>query len=197
MCGNLGLLLLRQRANTAHSSNEITRRRSSIVDDFISEEHSIALMEVVRLDGSKSIYEHDNRSIANALGYGEGREAASEHVDFLPPEKILEAQIAATSMRGSQGGGISSLVYEDNDYECMRPFKNHVRCVARRRVALSSDLPRLYKSRLSWSEASLLRSNKGCYMTYLGHTRFATSSVNKIPELHPHEWVPFHSEGDS
>ncbi len=28
----------------------------------------------------------------------------------------------------------------------------------------------------------------------IGHTRFATSSVNTVPELHPHEWVPFHDE---
>ena len=28
----------------------------------------------------------------------------------------------------------------------------------------------------------------------IGHTRFATSSINKVSELHPHEWVPFHEE---
>ncbi len=28
----------------------------------------------------------------------------------------------------------------------------------------------------------------------IGHTRFATSSINKVTELHPHEWVPFHDE---
>jgi hypothetical protein len=28
----------------------------------------------------------------------------------------------------------------------------------------------------------------------IGHTRFATSSVNVVSELHPHEWVPFHDE---
>lgn len=28
----------------------------------------------------------------------------------------------------------------------------------------------------------------------IGHTRFATSSVNVVPELHPHEWVAFHDE---
>lgn len=28
----------------------------------------------------------------------------------------------------------------------------------------------------------------------IGHTRFATSSINTVPELHPHEWVPFHPE---
>ena len=28
----------------------------------------------------------------------------------------------------------------------------------------------------------------------IGHTRFATSSINRVVELHPHEWVPFHPE---
>ena len=32
------------------------------------------------------------------------------------------------------------------------------------------------------------------YSIAIGHTRFATSSVNVVAELHPHEWVPFHDE---
>ena len=31
-------------------------------------------------------------------------------------------------------------------------------------------------------------------ITAIGHTRFATSSVNCESELHPHEWEPFHHE---
>lgn len=30
--------------------------------------------------------------------------------------------------------------------------------------------------------------------TVIGHTRFATSSANKVSELHPHEWTPFKEE---
>ena len=30
--------------------------------------------------------------------------------------------------------------------------------------------------------------------SFIGHTRFATSSVNVDSELHPHEWVKFHDE---
>ncbi|RYH31978.1 hypothetical protein EON65_01560 [archaeon] len=33
-----------------------------------------------------------------------------------------------------------------------------------------------------------------CVFVVIGHTRFATSSINQVPELHPHEWVPFHDE---
>jgi hypothetical protein len=28
----------------------------------------------------------------------------------------------------------------------------------------------------------------------IAHTRFATSSANKVSELHPHEWTPFKEE---
>lgn len=28
----------------------------------------------------------------------------------------------------------------------------------------------------------------------IAHTRFATSSANKVTELHPHEWTPFREE---
>jgi hypothetical protein len=30
--------------------------------------------------------------------------------------------------------------------------------------------------------------------TVIAHTRFATSSANKVSELHPHEWTPFKEE---
>jgi hypothetical protein len=30
--------------------------------------------------------------------------------------------------------------------------------------------------------------------TVIAHTRFATSSINKVSELHPHEWSPFKEE---
>lgn len=32
------------------------------------------------------------------------------------------------------------------------------------------------------------------FFIVIGHTRFATSSINQVPELHPHEWTPFHDE---
>lgn len=38
------------------------------------------------------------------------------------------------------------------------------------------------------------RSSLLSVLVVIGHTRFATSSVNVVPELHPHEWVPFHDE---
>ena len=72
MCGNLGLLLLRQRSNTVDNSGEKTRRKSSIVDDFTSREHAIALMEIQRLGGSRSLYECDDEPTEFPLGYDEG-----------------------------------------------------------------------------------------------------------------------------
>ena len=62
-----------------------------------------------------------------------------------------------------------------------------VRCVARKRYNLADDLVKLFASR--GHSPSLSNS-----CTFIGHTRFATSSQNYEPELHPHEWCPFKNE---
>ena len=74
-------------------------------------------------------------------------------------------------------------------------MNTRVRCVARKRIALSADLARLYERNSTYSQSRLRKNKRACNMTFIGHTRFATSSMNRVPELHPHEWVPFHSEG--
>ena len=61
----------------------------------------------------------------------------------------------------------------------------------RKRVPLSSDLAALYRSQSTGS------SSRDSTVTNIGHTRFATSSINRVPELHPHEWVPFRDENVS
>jgi len=61
--------------------------------------------------------------------------------------------------------------------------------VARKRHPLAADLT-----------ATFLRERGGQSITYnsmltvIAHTRFATSSVNLVPELHPHEWAPMRDE---
>jgi hypothetical protein len=115
-------------------------------------------------------------------------------VRLLPPLHILEAQTASTEIRGGQAGGISSLEYysrtsashHDNEM-LLNPKATRVRCVARKRVPLSSDLAALYRRTGGDTAADATG-------TFIGHTRFATSSINRVPELHPHEWIPFHDE---
>ena len=65
------------------------------------------------------------------------------------------------------------------DIECSR-----VRMVARKRKTLARDLIELFRGKSNHSDSS------GNVLTFLGHTRFATSSINIVPELHPHQWVP-------
>lgn len=66
------------------------------------------------------------------------------------------------------------------DLKCGR-----VRMVARKRNTLAKDLIELFREK---------NKNTNDYssniLTYLGHTRFATSSINIETELHPHQWVP-------
>ena len=65
-----------------------------------------------------------------------------------------------------------------------------VRCVARKRYPLALDLVTKFKRNSGSGHSSEKTSN----LSFVGHTRFATSSVNIESELHPHEWVPFHEE---
>ena len=115
---------------------------------------------------------------------------------MLNPLRILEAQTAATEIRGGQAGGISSIEYSaptsgTSSYESRfggsRDPTAHifrVRCVARKRYPLARDLAGKFL-RLNGREP-----DPSIAVTFVGHTRFATSSVNVESELHPHEWVP-------
>jgi hypothetical protein len=102
------------------------------------------------------------------------------------PIDILEAQTAATEIRGGQAGGYSSIewppVLGDNVPVC-KPISCRVRCVARKRYPLAADLSKLYKSKAIKPTPGL-----GATVNVIGHTRFATSSKNIVSELHPHEF---------
>ena len=68
------------------------------------------------------------------------------------------------------------------------PTCTRVRCVARKRYPLAKDL------RAKFEQNAIQLPKIESAVTFVGHTRFATSSVNTEPELHPHEWVSFHDE---
>jgi len=97
---------------------------------------------------------------------------------------LLYFNSACTEIRGGQAGGISSL-----EYDRIQSKMNRVRAVARKRYPLAVDLVNLYKRTAGTGTAS-----RSTLKSFIGHTRFATSSVNVVPELHPHEWCPFHNE---
>lgn len=103
---------------------------------------------------------------------------------MLNPLEILSSQTSSTEVRGGQAGGISSFYHrDDGGVEVAR-----TRCVARKRYPLAADLIKMYK------HESRSAPEKSSDVTYIGHTRFATSSVNLVSELHPHEWMPFRDE---
>ena len=222
MCGNFGLLLLQQEESTAYTP--MRPRSSSLESDLDASLHD-SMREVERLGGirvSQPIKDDVDTSSHHSLhtvtsgvsmdaSYHSSEAPLPENVQagsseqhrpkfkarnqILDPVKILEAQIAATEIRGGQAGGISSIEYDSKDKTLTNPLKIRVRCVARKRIALSKDLALLYQRSCSYSQYRLRQAKRACNMSFIGHTRFATSSVNRVPELHPHEWVPFHSEG--
>jgi hypothetical protein len=118
---------------------------------------------------------------------------------MLKPLRILEAQTAATEIRGGQAGGISSIEYtapsSESAYESRfasvrEPTADifRVRCVARKRYPLARDLASKFLSKRG------REPDPSTAVTFVGHTRFATSSINLETELHPHEWLPAHKE---
>lgn len=125
---------------------------------------------------------------------------------MLPPLRILESQTSATEVRGGQAGGYSSIESKPvrnaaaagEDINAVMPStiatspsytpsNCRVRLVARKRHPLAADLAKLYQKTNGNPDGKST-------ITIIGHTRFATSSVNIVPELHPHEWIPFHNE---
>jgi len=95
---------------------------------------------------------------------------------------IIRRQTSSTEFRGGQAGGLSCIEF-GNDV-----LNTRVRCVARKRYPLAMDLVDLF-----YDNAKKVPGYDAT-VTIIGHTRFATSSVNIVSELHPHEWVPFHDE---
>ena len=217
MCGNFGLLLLKQQEHTAYHP-AATRVRAESDEDAslhltmreVERLGGIRVSQPMKIDGDMSDHSaHINDSVHttkssldasyHSLSLPQGTESdlrvSTGRNQILDPVKILEAQIAATEIRGGQAGGISSIEYDLDDKHFLDPLNTRVRCVARKRIALSSDLATLYNNNSTHNQSRLRKTRRACNMTFIGHTRFATSSINRVPELHPHEWVSFHSEG--
>ena len=108
-----------------------------------------------------------------------------ERTELLSLTKILQAQTACTEVRGGQAGGISCLQFNSKKEN---PSNCRVRFVARKRYPLAKDLVDLFRKQKG--NDPLENSD----FTFCCHTRFATSSVNIVSELHPHEWVKVHKE---
>lgn len=192
MCGNFGLLAL---ANSSSTQPENTSQHSfhkpKTAKDELDASVSESMHQVSRLQGMRF------NEQADEIQY------SPDGIDkMVSPVKILEAQTACTEIRGGQAGGYSSIEYtyerteHESRFEAMFgspmiavPKNYRVRMVARKRHPLAADLSSLYMRKRGGKNPS-----PDSTITVIGHTRFATSSINVVSELHPHEWVPFHDE---
>ena len=172
MCGNFGLIACKQAEFQIH--NHIVNR-SVHLDDSIHE----SMHRVARTNGLRVA-----RSFNEVLNESEN-ECICSNNSLLDEIDILESQIANTEVRGGQAGGISSIAFLQDSSKS--PQHKRIRCVARKRYPLSRDLASMYRNEVKSSVQNDL-------VSVIGHTRFATSSINVQAELHPHEWSPFRNE---
>eukprot|EP01038_Epipyxis_sp_PR26KG_P007437 gene7437-10133_t len=210
MCGNFGLLLLNSSLSDGEKShsNEPNDNGSGHYDNLSrnveDEALDISINEFMEVSQLYQITNPENFSY-QSLAFGQIPKPLpqTQHVKLLTPIEILKSQTSCTEFRGGQAGGLSSLEYKllqhgeshsgfDSQFrvKSLQPYNIRVRCVARKRYGLAADLASEYQKQLRHG----YHPDPSNSLTVIGHTRFATSSVNTVPELHPHEWVPFHEE---
>ena len=182
MCGNFGLLQLGTSTLVPSPDTDDSEKLRKLAsnDDFdrlgISRHDS--LHEVSRLHGLR----------VSAHGTGWNEDQLPKEVDSVPTSKslspltILQSQTASTEIRGGQAGGYSSLEYDDVRRDDMTITSKRVRIVARKRHALAADLAALYKQKGG------KKPTDRATLSVIGHTRFATSSVNQVSG-----WVTYHN----
>jgi hypothetical protein len=204
MCGNFGLLMLgKEESDKGPVANEFekTKKPQDAMDVSLHQ----TLHEVSKLHGLRVVGDAQWTHNISTSGKYNVIESTSSHAGSAPlldPLFILEAQTAATEVRGGQAGGISSIEYTQSKaaggssgYDAKFssggesiPNMFRVRAVARKRYPLAKDLAQKFLDRFGRQPDSSLA------VTFVGHTRFATSSINVESELHPHEWVPIRAE---
>ena len=185
MCGNFGLLQIGVPASPGNQSYVVSaddrgveRQSKHDLLDFSFHE---SLHEVSRLHGLRLPEDVDETFLPITSAHGAKKLNTRL---LLSPLKILESQTASTEIRGGQAGGYSSLEYEGIITKDPTMKTRRVRLVARKRHALAADLAALYKKKGGRSPSD------SATLTVIGHTRFATSSVNQVSGLRELERIP-------
>lgn len=185
MCGNFGLLQVGVPALPGNESYVVSADDRGVEikskHDLLDFSFHESLHEVSRLHGLRLTEDVDESLFP--VGSNHGAKTSS----VLSPLIILESQTASTEIRGGQAGGYSSLEYEGIVTKDPTMKTRRVRLVARKRHALAKDLAALYKKK-----GGRTPSNSAT-LTVIGHTRFATSSVNQVSGLSDSEWPLFDS----
>jgi hypothetical protein len=188
MCGNFGLVMLGKLGKvSAQTTQEFRKVKKE--DDMDRSMHA-TLAEVSKLHGVRVKGDPHWTHAMSSTGKYDIVSTSTHHGrgELLPPLSILQAQTASTEVRGGQAGGISSIEFKKNAKDTSddigSPKMFRTRCVARKRYPLAADLAGLFVRKNGGQPDSTMA------VTFIGHTRFATSSVNIVSELHPHEWIP-------
>jgi glutamate synthase domain-containing protein 1 len=189
MCGNFGLLRIEDQPV---KKSVIVESLSSIVES-LSESRKVGRIGVYHSELDDSFHEQvekvsKNGGVITSESSGPDSDAMAQSAQSKKREfmQLFTDLAALTEFRGGQAGGVSTFEYVEDSMA--KPSVARMRCVGRKRYTLAEDMAQRY-SNLS----TALRSDNSTY-TAIGHTRFATSSVNVESELHPHEWTPFHDE---
>jgi hypothetical protein len=116
----------------------------------------------------------------------------SEAETGIDVANVLEKMTHVCQNRGAQSGGVVSLMVkgEESPSPAVEAFRTRV--AAARRDNLAVILAKLYRKqsvirRLKGAKVSTATMDRGMF---LGHTRFATSSMPSAGETHPHQWTP-------
>lgn len=189
MCGNFGLLWIGQHEGASGAQRYLDSSLRSLSNVELNEEKD-ALGESL---SPKVIYKRLgdlNSGLTSLAALQSTSDAKSQDESLMPILTILQAQASATEIRGGQAGGISSLEFdtlrprsefaqESSTHRPpnrvpSRPHVIRVRCVARKRYPLATDLINLYHSNIGSFHSFDVTTTK----SFICHTRFATSSVN-------------------
>ena len=183
MCGNFGLLKLGTstsatipEAKTFHEAH-LDKVDDSLDDSLQETLHIVSQLQGIRVSTS-------TRDV-NAEG------PVQDSVGLLSPLTILQSQTASTEIRGGQAGGYSTFEYDDVRRANVSVACKRVRLVARKRHALAADLGVLYRQKGGRAPSD------SATLSVIGHTRFATSSVNQVSgEVHSLISTPYLNSND-
>lgn len=189
MCGNFGLVMLGKVGKSSENTQDFQKKKKKADDMDVSMHQTLA--EVSKLHGVRVKGDPQWTHAVSTSGKYDIVSTSTHHGrgELLSPLFILQAQTASTEVRGGQAGGISSIEYKsgtsknkksnasgfENQFEggeVNTPKMFRVRCVARKRYPLASDLAGLFLKKNGGEPDSSVA------VTFIGHTRFATSSIN-------------------
>lgn len=97
--------------------------------------------------------------------------------------KMLEQMVHITMMRGAQSGGVIAWAVDTEDSMKAKGIRSRV--VNGKRT----DLSKAVREKVI-ADSFMFGKIRPGIQTFLGHTRFATSSMATFDGTHPHQWTP-------